>query len=113
MDNRMDKLKAEFDEAMRDVYRRGKDELNYNANYLLKMIGEHGGVETARYLLAVDKLSDGFVKLWRHERLDLSVECLVLNKRFRELFNDDQLKTAHRRLRDCKFDPGKCEHANR
>ena len=108
----MDKLTAEFDKAMRGVYYSAKDECGYHATYFLQMLDEHGGIETARRLLA-GRVQDGFTKLWEYGRLDLTVECLVLNERFRELFDDDQLKTARRRLCELEFDPGKCEHANR
>lgn len=113
MDNHMDKLTAEFNAAMIDVYYRGKNELGYRATKFLHMVNKHGGIETARRLLVSSKISYGFTKLWDYRRLDLTVECLVLNERFRELFNGDQLETARRRLRDFDFDPRKCEHANR
>ena len=51
----------------------------------------------------------GLTKLWECGRLDLSVECLVLDERFHELFEDRELKTARQRLREYGFDPEKHE----
>ena len=44
-------LKARFDEAMMDVYRRAQNECNYKATRFLRMLHEHRGLETARILL--------------------------------------------------------------
>lgn len=109
----MSKLATEFDEAMENVYLTAKDECGYNATGFLQMLYEHRGVETARRLLSGDKPQFGFTKLWECSRLDLTVECLVLNERFRELFDSNQLETARRRLREYGFDPKRCERAHR
>ena len=109
----MSKLATEFHEAMMSVYRTAKDECGYNAIAFHRMLLDHRGVETARRLLSGDKPQSGFTKLWECSRLDLTVECLVLNERFRELFDSDQLETARRRLRKYEFDPERCERAHR
>jgi hypothetical protein len=73
-------------EAMLELYRRAKKELNYNATYLLNMVANEGGRETARYLLDTKEPSDGYVVLWENGRLDLSVEAEVLKPGWHELF---------------------------
>ena len=108
----MNGLEAEFDEAMMNVYHTAKAECHYNATYFLQMLHQHRGVETARMLLASEVPQYGFAKLWEYRRLDITVECLVLNKRFRELFEDRELETARRRLREYDFDPERCEQAD-
>ena len=106
----MNKLEAEFNEAMMNVYRTAKEECRYNATHYLNMLFEHGGVETARKLLAGNQAPQyGFTKLYECERLDITVECVVLNGRFRELFEEHELATARQRLREYNFDPDRCE----
>lgn len=105
----MSKAETEFNEAMMDIYHRAKSECRYTATYFLRMLHEHHGVETARILLAEERPQEGFTRLWECGRLDLTVECLVLNERFRGLFSDRERKTARRRLREYGFDPEKCE----
>lgn len=105
----MSKAETEFDKAMMDIYRRAKSECRYTATYFLRMLHEHRGVETARILLAEERPQEGFMRLWECGRLDLTVECLVLNERFRGLFGDRERETARRRLREYRFDPEKCE----
>ena len=106
----MNKLEAEFNNAMMNLYRAPKEECDYNATYFLNMLFEHGGVETARRMLAGPQAPQyGFTKLYECERLDITVECVVLNRRFQELFEDHELDTAHQRLREYNFDPDRCE----
>lgn len=97
-------LELEFHEAMIELYVRAKRELNYNARYLIDMVSNEGGRETARYLLDTKEPSDGYVVLWENGRLDLSVEAEVLRPEWHDLFSDEQRAVAIRRLREYGFD---------
>ena len=102
MSNEIVVLERALDGEMRLIYHRAKEEIGYNATRFLRMLQEHGGVETARRLLP--EMSDGFVTLWEHGRLDLTVEYLVLQSKWHDLFTDDERKTARQRLRCCGMD---------
>ncbi|TQS43285.1 GmrSD restriction endonuclease domain-containing protein [Cryptosporangium phraense] len=91
-------LPAEFHQAMATIYQRARDETGHSATYLLAMLAEDGGVETARRLLASATVSTGFTALWNKGRLDLTVEALVLSPRFAELFTAEELQVARGRL---------------
>jgi len=99
------KLEREFHEAMMEVYTRALREARYNARRFRSMVAEHGGVETARYLLRAPTVSEGYTALWERMRLDLTVEYLILEPRWDELFSDEDRRIAIRRLRDYSF-PG-------
>jgi hypothetical protein len=99
-------LLREFNKAMVGVYVRAKQETGYTATYYLEMLHEYGGFETARRLLASRTVSDGFTALWGKNRLDLTVENVVLQPEFQSLFTRDELTTARGRLADYGFDPG-------
>ena len=101
----MNKPRNEFDDAMMSLYRTAKEECGYNAMYFHEMLSEHGGVATARKLLADQTIQYGLKKLWECRRLDLTVECLVLDKRFESLFDEHEREEARRRLQECGFDP--------
>jgi hypothetical protein len=92
-------LARAFDEAMFNIYRQAKADVGYSATRFLGMLNEHKGIETARRLLPA--MSDGFVALHQAERLDLTVEYLVLQEKWRPLFTDAELTMARTRLRDC------------
>ncbi len=102
-------LKKQFDEAMMNVYRTAKDECGYNATYFLQMLYDKRGIATAKQLLASDGEQYGFEKLWELGRLDIKVECLVLNPAFRSMFDEGELEQARGRLKKYDFDPAQCE----
>ena len=95
----------EFHNAMLRIYRRAKDECGYNATRFLQMLAELGGMETARRLLSTDEPQIGFTELWEARRLDLTVEALVLQPEWRDLFSSDQLECARSRLIAHGYDP--------
>lgn len=99
-------LLESFNKAMQAVYVKAKQEAGYNATYFLEMLHQYGGVQTAHRLLASSSVSAGFMALWERKRLDLTVESVVLRKEFQALFDDEELETARRRLRDYGYDPG-------
>lgn len=100
----MNSLETQFDLAMLDIYRRAKDEVAYNATRYLQMLQEHRGLGTARILLHAPKPSDGYTALWERKRLDLTVEALIIEDRWHELFSDEEREIAHRRLQDYDYD---------
>jgi len=81
-----------------------KREIGYNPTRFMQMVGELGGVEAARHLLRGRDASDGFTTLWEHGRLDVSVEAFVLLPWYRQMFSEDELATAERRLTEHRFD---------
>lgn len=109
----MKNLGHDFDEEMRNIYRSAKDECNYIATYYPRMLADHGAIGTARRLLSGTDPQAGFTKLWECGRLDITVECLVLNPKSQELFEDHELETAHRKLRLYYYDPKRCAQDSR
>lgn len=93
-----DDARHAFDAAMRDIYTRAVREANYTPTLYLRMLTEHGPLETARRLLASPNPSAGFTALWEKGRLDLTVEALVLKPDFQQFFTDDELAVARDRL---------------
>ena len=87
-----------FHRAMLAIYTRARSECGYNAVRFLQMLAQHGGLETARLLLHARGVSGGYVALWERRRLDLTVEALVLQPEWQELFSDDERAIARARL---------------
>lgn len=97
----MDKeLEARFDNAMMDVYLRALKECDYKATRFLHMLHEHRGIETARILLHAPKVSEGYVALWERQRLDLTVEAVILGLEWQPLFSEAERQIARKRLAD-------------
>ena len=93
-------IQAQFDEAMMDVYLRALKECDYKATRFLHMLHEHRGLETARILLRAGKVSEGYVALWERNRLDLTVEAVILGVQWQSLFSEEEREIARKRLAD-------------
>ena len=87
-----------FDTAMMNIYHRARKEAGYNATRYLQMLHDDRGLATAQFLINSTKVSDGYTALWERKRLDLTVEALVLDPEWKELFTDEELKLARKRL---------------
>lgn len=92
------RVEDNFAQRMTDIYRRGRDEVGYNATYYRSMLAELGPLGTAHKLLATPAISDGFAALWERGRLDLTVEAVVAEPQFAELFSAEEIAMARRRL---------------
>ncbi len=99
-----EQLEAEFHRAMVNIYHAAAS-IGYRPTYFLQLINEHGGVIAAKRLLRAAEPQSGLVRLWNLDRLDISVEALVLQERWKTLFSDEERHTARERLRDYRYDP--------
>jgi hypothetical protein len=69
------------------------------------MLTEKGGLRTAKTLIHASKPSDGYTALYLRDRLDLTVEALVIaNPRWRTLFTDDEIRMARKRLKQYGYE---------
>lgn len=95
-------LEDEFDRDMREIYKMGIEH-GYHAHYFIQMIEEHGGVDTAKRLLAADKPQEGLFRLWELGLLNESMEALVLQPEYATLFTELEIQTSRQRLLDLGF----------
>ena len=85
-------------EELLSLYRRTGEAAGYWPSYFLRSVRKHGGLAIAKKLLAPGQVSSGFNKLSEVRRADLSVEAIVLERRFAGLFSEDELRVARDRL---------------
>ncbi|MDQ7070474.1 MAG: hypothetical protein Q9M48_07020 [Rhodobacterales bacterium] len=91
------KLHNQFTATLKDMASRAKSEATYSATRFLQMLGEKGGVETAKHLLSLPTPSDGFTNMVLAERIDLTLEWVVQDDPWKTLFTDAELKVARGR----------------
>lgn len=60
-------------------------------------------MKNAHRCLTGNRISDGFSQLTDKRRLDLSLEALVVDKRFTSLFSDEEANNALMRLLDAGY----------
>lgn len=75
----------------------------YNPAKLLKDIQQYGGVSVARRALSRNGSSDNFEILKKNNRLDLSMEALVVKGEFGSLFEDDEVNQCLALLCECGY----------
>jgi hypothetical protein len=91
-------LADEFHKAMiQDVYEAAL-KCGYHATIFKRMLARKGGLQTAIELLGPRAVQYGFAELWKRGKLDLTMEHLVIQDRWRELFTSDLVSIAEDRL---------------
>jgi len=89
-------LQHEFLRATRECIAIG-----YHPTRFLQMLGEHGAVATSIQLVMGNH--EGFERLWQLNRLDLSVEAIILRGPYRNLFPPEVLERARKKLEEVDF----------
>ena len=95
-------LESQFHQEMVRIYREA-GEFGYHPTYFLRMVVDRGGLSAAKQLLSGSDHSSGLVRLWEEQRLDLSVEALVLQEPWAALFTGAELTEAARRLEELGY----------
>jgi hypothetical protein len=95
-------IETEFTQALEGTVEAAKGR-GYIPTYFMKMLAEHGGVETAKRLLAKSNPQAGLYELWRLDLLHESMEATVLQEKFHFLFTEEELAEAHQRLEKLKY----------
>jgi len=101
MENSTKGLEDEFHHAMIGV----ADFANaHNFGYRFRqMLGEYGGVETAKRLLATSKAQSGLAEMYLNHAIRMSMEAYVIEEHFRSLFCEDQIEEARYRLEELGY----------
>ena len=99
-------LETEFTRALEGTAEVAKGR-GYIPTYFMQMLAEHGGVETAKRLLAKSDPQTGLYELWRLDLLHESMEAAVLQEKFHSLFTAEERSEAYRRLEELGYFKGK------
>ena len=95
-------LEGDFALALEETVKEAR-KAGYNPHYFDQMLQEHGGVETARRLIAKSEPQTGLFELYRRRMLDTSMEAVMLQDKFRPLFTHEELAEAHKRLDELDY----------
>lgn len=92
---------SQFETTMRSYCDEART-LGYFPADFLGMLDRYGGVQLAKRLIASGDLQTGLKKLARMNRLDLSIESLMLEQPYRCLFTPHELASAEWRLQQAR-----------
>lgn len=71
----------------------------YRPQYFLNMVNELGYYQAAKKIASDKGISDGFTKLALKQRLDLSIESLVVDPKYSRIFTTEEIDNCRRKLR--------------
>jgi hypothetical protein len=92
-------LEAQLNEEMLAIYYNVGRETGYWAKRYLQKVRRVGGLQAAKdWLEPKSKPKSGLQKLVEKNRLDLSVEALVIRQPWSSLFTNEELQVAQKRL---------------
>ena len=69
----------------------------------MRPVAPEEALKTARRILSGSRLSDGFDALAKAGHLELSLEALAVDRRFTQLFSDEEANNALSRLLDAGY----------
>mgnify|MGYP001823559594 CR=1 FL=1 len=96
--NTPEDLELKFHRRMLQIYEQARSECGYTARRFHTMVTNQGGFQAAKALLSSSTYSEGLTRLWEEGRLDISMEATVLKHPWRELFTDEDLNAARKKL---------------
>lgn len=92
-------LEAQLHEEMIAIYKNVGSETGYWAHRYLQRVKRVGGLQAAQgWLKPKSSQTSGLQKLVEINRLDLSLEALVLRQPWSSLFSNEELQVAQKRL---------------
>ena len=77
--------------------------IKYNPTFVRGAIADRGGLEAARWFINIPNQTTGITKLWENHRLDLSVEALILQPKFEQLFTKEERAIARKTLLELDY----------
>ena len=87
-----------FEERIWNAINVMKFEYNYIPTFLINMICEHGVVDAVHRLINKPKPTEGYLKLYRLNALNLSLESIILEKEWEDKFPEEDRLKAKKRL---------------
>lgn len=96
-------LEINFHKDMLNIYEEAR-KVGYNASRFIQMVANQGGLNVAKKFIQNSNPSDGFVSLWELNRLDLTVESLILKGEYESLFSASERQIVIKRLKEYGFE---------
>ncbi|MDP9049660.1 MAG: hypothetical protein M3O31_02915 [Acidobacteriota bacterium] len=99
-------LEEEFNERMQKVLLDGKREGRFSAPLFSELLKTLGGLQTAKRFIHSTDYAAGLTKLWERERLDLTVEAVILQEtKWHPLFTAEEIEICRKRLKGYGYPP--------
>ena len=100
----MKQLKLELRERYISTYNECKKFKYFPRAFLDMVVSNDDIVDVTKRLIHKEGGTSGFTTLFENKRMDLSVERIILESRYRDLFNIEDLRAAYDRLKQFEYD---------
>lgn len=97
----MTTLEKQFEEELITKCEMAQKQCGYRPTRFLQTIAKFGAVKTAKEILRKGKVSDGFETLQQAGLLQLTMEATITDKKYGELFTDDEVNSCYEVL--CEY----------
>jgi hypothetical protein len=97
--------KVQFDKKVKSAINEMMRKIGYRPSYLIKMISDDDSVVAVKSLLNGKTETYGFTTLFEKRRLDLSMENIVYSENWGDLFTEEEISIAKKRLKDYGYLP--------
>ena len=93
-----------FENRINSAIKESISACNYKPTAFIHMISDLGTLKAVKKLINTPKVSDGYVRLFEKQRLDLTVEAIALENEWNELFTIQELNICRKRLHDFGYE---------
>jgi len=94
---------VKFTDHLRILCDRSRDECGYNPTRFREMLHARGGLGAAKFVINAAHIGDGFTEMCIQGRLDLTVEAQAISDEWCDLFTEDELEKAIRKLKNAEY----------
>ncbi len=100
----MEQLKHDLRERYIETYNECKKFKYFPRAFLDMVVSNDDIIDVTRRLIHKAGGTSGFTTLFENKRMDLSVEKIILESKYRKLFNMEDLQAAYDRLKQFEYD---------
>jgi hypothetical protein len=93
-------MTEKFDERVWASIREMSKKCNYHPSIFIGMIQDYGAVEAVKRVINDLKITYGYEKLWECGHLELSMESIIQEDEWKDLFTDAEREKARKRLQE-------------
>lgn len=94
----MESLERSFESAVRRLAAQMGRAVGFRSRGLKRRLDSRGPVDAVRSIVLKERGSKGFALLWVLNRLDLTLEALVIQARWSALFSEEEKAVSRQRL---------------
>ena len=90
----------EFEKRIWETIKICEEKFDYKPTIFINMVYEHGMVDAVKRLINTSKPSSGYTKLWELNALNLSLEAIILEDEWKNIFTEEERMKAKKRLKE-------------